>query len=289
MKVCVLSKKGILECTAKVLLEALLDFEEVPLDEAEIVFNFSKNNSGKGKYVNVFKESNPSTFLARVIEEACSCCEVNSRVDNLKYFAQCFSETESSSFISGLTLDYMSKVNEIDDKKLLDFAKDNVNLNSEVDKFLGPKIHLYANNSKLDSYYKWLLYKFKNLRLHCKSKGFKYFFTSSEVVSFYRSLASKMKCILEMLDAIQIDEYERYNSNLGRSEFIHVFEVKTVNRAFNEVLLNCLDGETNIVCAQASTMALCSRFDSDYNVVHTTITNKQRLKRLVESIEPLIL
>ena len=44
MKVCVLRQKGILECTAKVLLEALLDFEEVPLDEAEIVFNFSKNN-----------------------------------------------------------------------------------------------------------------------------------------------------------------------------------------------------------------------------------------------------
>lgn len=289
MKVCVLGKKGILECTAKVLLEALLDFEEVPLNEAEIVFNFSKNNSDKGKYINVFKESDTSTFLARVIEEACSCCEVNSGVDNLKFFAQCFSETESSSFISGLTLEYMSQVNEIDDQKLLDFAKDNVNLNSEVDRFLGPKIHLYANNAKLDSYYKWLLYKFKNLRLHCKSKGFKYFFTPSEVISFYRSLASKMKCILEMLDTIQIDAYERFNSNLGCSEFIHVFEVKTVNRAFNEVILNCLDGETNIVCAQAGNKALCSRFDSDCNVVHTTITNKQRLKRLVESIEPLIL
>lgn len=289
MKVCVLSKKGILECTAKVLLNALLDFEDVSLEEAEIIFNFNKNNSGKGEYVNVFKESNPSTFLARVIEAACSYCEVNSGVDNLKFFAQCFSETESSSFISGLTLEYISKINEIDDRKLLNFAKDNVNLNSEVDKFLGPKIHLYVNNSKLDSYYKWLLYKFKNLKLHCKTKGFKYFFTSSEVVSFYRSLVSKMKVILEMLNTIQIDEYERYNSNLGCSEFIHVYEVKTINRALNEVLLNCLDGETNIVCAQASNMALCSRFDSEYNVVHTTITNKQRLKRLVESIEPLIL
>ena len=295
MKIAFLLKEGMLELTAKVLVEtALKDAEITSLEEAEhcFVFNKSFETVDFCKYICVLKEDNPKDFLSRVInvlKQQFSKEELIYRISNLEWFAKSYSKIDSADLISDVVLSYRSMNVDLLDMsrdEVITLLKKNVKFTQEVDEMLGVKLHLYANHNKVDSYYRWLKYKFGTLYLHNKYKCGQRFFTASEVESFYRSLASKIRYITKVLDTSTADVIDRYNEELGYFERIYLFDVSSINRALNEVILKAEDNSDLIVCCKSNNVALYS-FLKDGEIIHNVITNRNKVDRVVEFIEPL--
>lgn len=296
MNISFLLKDGMLEYTAKVLVETALPKATVsePSD-SDYVFIFNRslmNTEAKGKKVFVFKELNDSHFLINVIEALKRLFpeKTNSQsFGNLEWFAKEYSEIDSSDLISDVVLNYRAlsiDVLNLNKEELVTMLKKNVKFTRQVDEMLGVKLHLYANHNKLSSYYQWLEYKFSNLYMHHKSKCGNSFFTVSEVDSFYRSLASKIRYVNRIIEDTLVDVIERDNSSLGCKEKIYLLSVPSINRALNEVILKGEDEDNLIVCCKSNNVALYS-FRKDDNVVHNIISGKSKVDRVVEYIEPL--
>ena len=296
MNISFLLKDGMLEYTAKVLVETALPKATVsePSD-SDYVFIFNRslmNAEAKGKKVFVFKELNDSHFLIDVIEALKRLFpeRTNSQsFGNLEWFAKEYSEIDSSDLISDVVLNYRAlgiDVLNLSKEELITMLKKNVKFTRQVDEMLGVKLHLYANHNKLSSYYKWLEYKFCNLYMHHKSKCGYSFFTVSEVDSFYRSLASKIRYVNRIIDDTLVDVIERDNSSLGCQEKIYLLSVPSINRALNEVILKGEDEDNLIVCCKSNNVALYSFWKND-NIVHNIISSKSKVDRVVEYIEPL--
>lgn len=296
MNISFLLKDGMLEYTAKVLVETALPKATVsePSD-SDYVFIFNRslmNAEAKGKKVFVFKELNDSHFLIDVIEALKRLFpeKTNSQsFGNLEWFAKEYSEIDSSDLISDVVLNYRAlgiDVLNLSKEELITMLKKNVKFTRQVDEMLGVKLHLYANHNKLSSYYKWLEYKFSNLYMHHKSKCGYSFFTVSEVDSFYRSLASKIRYVNRIIDDTLVDVIERDNSSLGCQEKIYLLSVPSINRALNEVILKGEDEDNLIVCCKSNNVALYSFWKND-NIVHNIISGKSKVDRVVEYIEPL--
>lgn len=294
MTVAFLFKEGILEYTARVLVEtALPKLKYDSFENADYIFVFNQNlRKGLDNEICVYKETDSSDFLTRVLYE------VKNRFpnminkfsfNNLKWFSKSFCKIESSDLISDVVLSYREHnvdVINFSKEELVDLLTKNVKFTSKVDEMLGVKLHLYANHSKLESYYKWLSYKFKKLYMHNKVKCGNKFFTQSEIDSFYRSLASKVRYINYILDDGTADVIERRNEIINGVETIYIIKVSSINRALNEVLLKSEEIENLIVCCKSNSIALYSYWDGD-RIVHRSISNKSKVERVVEYIEPL--
>jgi hypothetical protein len=206
--------------------------------------------------------------------------------ENLEWFAECFS-VESSDFISNVLLVYKEdRVNfsSMDRTALCELLKKANLFDTTVDEFLGVKLHLYCNKDKLDSYYNWLRYKFSKLYMHKLRKCGKKFFTPSEVDSFYRSLASKLKKLEYTLYNTDIFMLERNNDILGVTERILFLDVDYISRALNEVILKSEDYPYLIVCCKTSKIGLYSYWKDD-KIVHRVVNSKGRVEKIIKYID----
>lgn len=293
MKLAFCMKGGLLEYTAKVLVEsALLKSECCEFEDADYVFVFNKNLiRSDDREIIVLKESNEEDFLIRVLNSVKTMFPdliVQPGFSNLEWFAKSWSKIESSDLISDVLLglkEHDIDIAGISDEELISLLRKTVKFNSRVDNMLGVKLHLYVNHNKMESYYKWLRYKFLNCYMYNKIKCGNRFFTDSEVTSFYRSLASKIKYIDRILEEGNIDVIERYNEKIGETEQILFIEVASINRALNEVILKSEDYERLIVCCKSNHLALYSFWERD-RIIHKIISNKNKMERMIEYIEP---
>ena len=300
MKVCVLHSSGIMEITAKVLIELVLEkveFVEVG-EPADVVICLSRsydtNNFDKDvKVIKVFKAGSEETYLSRVFETCLSdtfkgVTLSHKYLRNIEYFIEMFSKTESSDLISELVILFME--NEIDlqslsKDELITCLKESVEFNKQVDELTGVKLHLYANHNKLDPYYRWLSFKFKTLNFHKKKRCGKSFFTESEIESFYRSLCSKLCYVSDILNSTEIEVVERDLGD-GKSDFVYILYVSSLNRALNEVILKCYGGgdQQITVCSIAnSSAALYSKYEGSH-ISHVVVSNKNKIERICEYV-----
>lgn len=293
MNISFLLRDKMLEYTAKALVMASIpDIELVKPQDADYVFVFNRILSkGEDNEICVFKEES-KRFLSEVMDNVKAYFpEIRDsfRFKNLCWFANSYSKIESSDLISDVVLSYRElgiDVLSLSKDDLLSMLRKNVIFTKEVDEMLGVKLHLYVNNSKLTSYYKWLDYKFRTLFMHNKYHCGPKFFTDSEVDSFYRSLASKVKYINSVLEDSTADVIERENKNIGSTEKIYLLQCSNVSRALNEVILKGEGLDNMIVCSRSASVALYSYWDGD-TIKHNLISNRSKVERVVEYIEPL--